>query len=275
LEIGFPFPYYGRTWTNMQVSPQGIIAFWYAERDSFNDSAIMPVVSGLINPAVGVVRCLRGGTAPNRYIVVEWQNMGSYMNDGYFTFETILFEDGSFKFQYGPSIGFGTDGSMMTVAIEDYTGTAGLLYSDRVRGSIYQGLAIEFSMTRPLYEDSSGHGLPDAFKTFYFGNTNIMGNQDTDGDGARDNNEVLAGTDPSNSQSVLALEDILVTAETNISLRWQSIPGKSYNVQNAPDLFLDNWTNLNALPLPGETTGSNSFTTSQDQTRAYYRITTP
>ncbi len=275
LEIGFPFPYYGRTWTNMQVSPKGIIAFWYVERDMFNDSCIMPIVSELINPAVGVVRCLRGGTAPNRYIVVEWQNMGSYMNDGYFTFETILFEDGSFKFQYGPSIGIGTDGSMVTVAIEDYTGTAGLLYSDRVRGSIYQGLAIEFSMTRPLYEDSSGHGLPDAFKTFYFGNTNIMGNQDTDGDGARDNNEVLAGTDPSNSQSVLALEDILVTAETNISLRWQSIPGKSYNVQNAPDLYSDNWTALNALPLPGETTGSNSFTTSPNPTRPYYRITAP
>jgi hypothetical protein len=274
VETGFPFPYYGRTWTNMYVSPHGFIAFGFGDRDMFNDSIIMPIRSELINPAVGVVRCLRGGTAPNRYIVVEWNNMANYMG-GDFTFETILFEDGRIKFQYGPLNGVGTDGSMVTVGIEDYTGTAGLLYSDRVGGTIYQGLAIEFSMTRPLYKDSSGQGLPDAFKTFYFGNTNIVGNQDTDGDGARNSNEILAGTDPSDPQSVLALEDILVTAGTNISLRWQSIPGKSYNVQNAPDLYSDNWTALNALPLPGETTGSNSFTTSPNPTRPYYRITAP
>jgi len=56
--------------------------------------------------------------------------------------------------------------------------------------------------------------------------------------------EYLAGTDPTNFHSVLALQISPGTVTSNtVSLTWPAMPGKSYQVQYKSDLNADNWTN--------------------------------
>jgi hypothetical protein len=57
--------------------------------------------------------------------------------------------------------------------------------------------------------------------------------EDTDGDGASNLNEFLAGTDPKNSSSVL--RTALVPTVQGFFLNWNTEPGRIYQVQNSPD----------------------------------------
>ena len=52
----------------------------------------------------GYLRYLRGGTAPNRWMVVEWNRVRSNCCDDAaeeYTFEAIVYESGDIVFQYG------------------------------------------------------------------------------------------------------------------------------------------------------------------------------
>ncbi len=62
------------------------------------------------------------GTAPNRYVVVSWNNVFQYNTSTPYTFQIMLFENGEFKFQYGNS---NASGSNATIGVQvdpgDYT----------------------------------------------------------------------------------------------------------------------------------------------------------
>ena len=76
---------------------------------------------------------------------------------------------------------------------------------------------------------------------------------DSDGDGMTDWEEVLAGTSIEDSGSLMAFESIEVpppeTIErtagadepfaTVVTLQWQSVPGRTYQLQHAPSLLPD------------------------------------
>ena len=72
----------------------------------------------------GAMYYSQGGSAPNRYFVVEWRNVEYWYNSTITSFEAILHENGDIVFQYQslPS------SYWPTVGIEDSVGYDGLLY---------------------------------------------------------------------------------------------------------------------------------------------------
>lgn len=101
-----------------------------------------------------------------------------------------------------------------------------------------------------LVTDSDADGIPDWWMLKYFGHATGQSNDlsrasdDADGDGLSNLQEYLAGTDPTNFNSVLTLQVSPVTVASNtMSLTWPAVPGKSYQVQYKNNLNASNWTN--------------------------------
>ena len=83
--------------------------------------------------------------------------------------------------------------------------------------------------------DSDADGLLDAWELQYFGNLAQTGAGDPDGDGQSNASEQLAGTEPNNGQSALAVTSITRTG-ADFSVTWNSVAGKTYRAEFAPDL---------------------------------------
>jgi len=79
--------------------------------------------------------------------------------------------------------------------------------------------------------------------------------RDTDGDGLIDAEEVLAGTDWADLNSVLRIESLSVV-EGRVELRWSSVEGITYRVCGKRAVNGSSWTDLSDDILgEGETTG--------------------
>ncbi|MEI8341926.1 MAG: LamG-like jellyroll fold domain-containing protein, partial [Verrucomicrobiota bacterium] len=65
------------------------------------------------------------------------------------------------------------------------------------------------------------------------------GSTDSDGDGATDLQESIAGTDPYNANSVFKITSSTRSTQA-ITLHWSAVAGKTYSVEESPDLAV--WT---------------------------------
>ncbi len=74
---------------------------------------------------------------------------------------------------------------------------------------------------------------------------------DNDGDGLSDWEEILAGTNPTDHGSVLALTQVTMDAQGRRVLRWASVAGKTYQPQSCVDLAEGEWKNV-AAPVKAE-----------------------
>ena len=89
--------------------------------------------------------------------------------------------------------------------------------------------------------DSDGDGIPDWWMMQYFGHAtgqagdHSLASDDADGDGASNLQEYLAGTDPTDSNSVFRLT-AAATANGTVSLTWPAVPGKNYQIQYKTNL---------------------------------------
>jgi hypothetical protein len=92
-------------------------------------------------------------------------------------------------------------------------------------------------------EDTNFDGLPDDWQQRYWGSNaaNWPGpNVDSDGDGASNLQEFLAGTDPANPASVLRTS--ILSSSQGFRLSWNTQPGFIYQVQKSANINV--WTDV-------------------------------
>ncbi|HMO64669.1 MAG TPA: hypothetical protein PKE47_05520, partial [Verrucomicrobiota bacterium] len=118
---------------------------------------------------------------------------------------------------------------------------------------------------RYTFTDANGNGLPDAWEIQYFGAAppGRPGTLDSDGDGLNDLAEFLAGTNPTNAASRLAL-NLPVPTGGGWLFGWEASPGRSYRMLGSADAqawsALTGWLraagNAQSAVLPPGTNGA-------------------
>ncbi len=109
--------------------------------------------------------------------------------------------------------------------------------------------AIDMAWDAFQHADLDGDEMPDWWERRYSGDAGDMSpDNDTDLDGARDGQECVAGTDPTNPVSRLEVSacDAGNQAPGKFIMSWQSVPGRTYFLQEAADLTDGFNTNLAA-----------------------------
>ena len=102
---------------------------------------------------------------------------------------------------------------------------------------------ISASTSGTAWSGASWGGIPFEWMEQYFGSqiTNWpSANADSDNDGVSNLEEFLAGTNPTNSASVLKQE--LISTQEGLFLSWNTQPGLTYQVQNTADF--STWNNF-------------------------------
>jgi hypothetical protein len=123
-------------------------------------------------------------------------------------------------------------------------------------------------------QDADGDGMPDQWEIDYFSGTDVPNGgpaEDWDGDGSSNLDEYLAGTDPTDAASVLAISSILTSSDSTFTIRWRSVGGKYYSILKTTDLAagFDQIESTNIPATPPE----NFCNIDGSQTdRAFYKV---
>lgn len=109
IPIPFPFKFYENIYSSLYISLYGFMSFDNHELEGSSQSelpsaqppnAIIATNWMPFEAIGGYVKYKDGGAEPNRWFVVEWNNVKETDADNYFTFEVILFENGDIVFNY-------------------------------------------------------------------------------------------------------------------------------------------------------------------------------
>jgi hypothetical protein len=123
---------------------------------------------------------------------------------------------------------------------------------------------------------SAPDGLPIAWLLTYFGTTNVNVNADPTGKGMTIAQDYLAGTNPTDSNSVLRItEGSFSSGGTNVMLTWNSVATRYYYIQKITRLSSPVWTD-SGLGLVSPSAGSITaagFTDTNAPMR-FYRVQT-
>ncbi len=165
-EIGFTFSFFGNDYTQFSVTSNGLLMFGAGSNSPTNvaiptastpNNFIAPFWDNLSTSATSVVYYQTIGIAPNRKLIVQWEDM-VYSSDGspFGTFMCILYE-GSNEIQmqyrsiFDKSIAQSL-GSSATIGLEDLSGSINSVeYSYNTSGAIYEGMAIRWTPTPSSY----------------------------------------------------------------------------------------------------------------------------
>lgn len=122
--------------------------------------------------------------------------------------------------------------------------------------------------------DADGDGMPDEWETEHFGGTDVPGGgaeEDWDGDGLRNRDEWVAGTDPTDASSVLAFSSTVSGSDSTITITWYSVSKKFYSILKTTDLMAG-FNEIEASNIPGSPP-VNSYTIDAGLAeRTFYRI---
>jgi hypothetical protein len=114
--------------------------------------------------------------------------------------------------------------------------------------------------------DGNGDGLPDDWQTINWGKGRPGADIDSDFDGATNLQEFLAGTDPTDPNSVLRLK--MNSREQGLYIEWSTEAGNYYQLQATSDF--KTWRNANP-PRFAPSSGDAVPVTTPDQVH-YYRV---
>lgn len=163
VSLPFSFNYYENAYTQVYISTNGILVFGQNDPGCCNFSIPSPSTpNNVIAPFwtdltvgspynSGAIYTLSGGTAPNRYFVVEWQNVTGCCATpatDYKTFEVVLYENGNILMQYQTIPAY----QYPVIGIEDSMGTDGLQYWN----GAFNGNAVRFYRPSPSARIKAG-----------------------------------------------------------------------------------------------------------------------
>ena len=144
LPIGFDFNFYGITYSDFYISPNGFVTFSDDGNpgccgggdilpDASTPNNLIALAWSFLNPrpATSVIRYQTMGSAPNRILVVEYFNLGHFRSGNSFpvTSQLQLFE-GSNRIEIHTT-NMPSDGSDHTMGIENASGTRALAVPGR------------------------------------------------------------------------------------------------------------------------------------------------
>jgi hypothetical protein len=164
LPIGFTFSFYGKSYTHFYLDSNGFISFADNGQSYYNyskyglpgparpNNVIAPFWEDFDPGQGGSIRFKTLGSAPNRYLVVEWQGVRLYADTGIQSVEAVLYEGSNqIRFQY-PNTRSGVRGdlTLATVGLENDDGTIGITYPYTIPVGINR--AVLFSYTQPAHK---------------------------------------------------------------------------------------------------------------------------
>jgi hypothetical protein len=117
-------------------------------------------------------------------------------------------------------------------------------------------------------------GLPIAWLLTYFGTTNENANADPTGKGMTIAQDYLAGTNPTNFDSVLSITaESFSSGGTSPALTWNSVPTRYYYILKTPSLNSPDWVD-SGLGLISPSAGSTTTADFTDTTEPvqFYRV---
>jgi RHS repeat-associated protein/uncharacterized repeat protein (TIGR01451 family) len=162
LDLPFNFPFFYAATNRIRIGNNGAAVFFQPEGEiaaanaALNSLAtnyfLAPFWDDLGSNTAGRLYWLTGGTAPNRYVVIEWYNRPHALGGGGVTFEMVLYENGNLLFQY-QDVDFGhatyNNGASATVGIRG-GGTPEILQYSYNTSSLANGLAICYRRANQL-----------------------------------------------------------------------------------------------------------------------------
>ena len=142
IDLPFPVPFYGQAKSQAWISTNGFVSFadpdWAQPENvaipaaALPNAGVYPYWDDLVVRADSTVRTQVTGSAPNRTLTVEWNNIGQYGSaSARISVEAIFGEDGTIIFNYTSLAASKTRerGDSATVGIENPTGTAAVQHS--------------------------------------------------------------------------------------------------------------------------------------------------
>ncbi len=90
--------------------------------------------------------------------------------------------------------------------------------------------------------DGDRDHMPDDWELLYFGsvtNSNGGSGADWDGDGSSDLHEYMAGTNPTNAESVFRVTRVELPTPSTVVIKWSSVTNRTYEIGTSTNLLLD------------------------------------
>jgi hypothetical protein len=96
--------------------------------------------------------------------------------------------------------------------------------------------------------------------------------QDSDGDGQTDWEEIQAGTDPNNKDSVFRIETVVPRADGSRVVRWSAVAGRQYRLQSKDFLFDADWREVGEVVVATGETASQIDGPAPEAGGCFYRV---
>ena len=233
--IPFNFPFYGTTYSAMNVTTKGYITF------GDDDVRFYPSESAHFSlPGISTYFADLDVTAGGKFTII-----GPWLDGSY----TVTFEDVprwsnpsllcTFQCQLYPGGGIRMSWLNTSTAI---TALVGLSSGNGIPSDYQETDLSGYYEPPPNPSDMDGDGLPDTWEALYFGHyANCVPYGHGDSDGFDNESEYIAGTDPTNTFSYFKVGCSIGSSQ--IIVNWNSQTGRTYSVQHT-DSLTSPFTNL-------------------------------